>query len=76
MERIWREFVALPNERALALAGDPARQWVAAASGGYASPTEAEEGALAECRRRRAARRMQAPCLLYAKGDEIVWKEW
>jgi hypothetical protein len=76
MEKLWREYLAMPAERALAIAGDPERRWVGAASGGHGSPSEAEEGALVACRRRRAARRMQAPCLLYARGDQIVWKEW
>lgn len=70
---LWRDFLNMPPERALALAGDPDRAWVGAAGGGYASQIEAEESALAKCRRRRAARRMQAPCRLYATGREIVW---
>jgi len=70
---LWRDFLAMPPERALALAGDPDRRWVGAAGGGHASQIEAEQSVLAECRRRRAARRMQAPCRLYATGGEIVW---
>jgi hypothetical protein len=66
----------MPDERALALAGDPELRWVAGASSGHASLQEAEQEALAECRRRRAQRRMQDPCRLYAVGDEIVWWSW
>ena len=70
----WRDYRSLPEERALAIAGDPRRgRWVAGASGGHALPSEAQAEALVQCRIRRAARRMQAPCLLYAVGDEIVW---
>jgi hypothetical protein len=29
---------------------------------------------MAQCKIRRAARRMQAACVLYAVGDEIVWR--
>jgi hypothetical protein len=76
LETLWREFLAVPHERALAIAGDPARRWVGAVSGGHASAAEAEREALEACGRRRKARRMQAPCLLYARGDEIVWKGW
>jgi hypothetical protein len=77
MEMLWREFLAMPHERALAIAGDPARsRWVGAASGGHASASEAEEDALAECRRRRAVRRLQDACVVYARGDEIVWARW
>jgi hypothetical protein len=75
LTRAWRDFEALPSERAMAIAGDPRRsQWVAALSGGHATPAEAEAGALAECRRRRAERRLQAACVLYGVGDEIVWR--
>jgi hypothetical protein len=58
----------------MAIAGDPLRdRWVSGASGGHASHEDAEREALAECRRRRAQRRMLAFCELYAVGDEIVW---
>ncbi len=72
---LWREFLTLPAERALAIAGDPRRdRWVAGASGGHATRDEAEAGALLQCRMRRGVRRMQAACVLYAVGDEIVWQ--
>jgi hypothetical protein len=72
---IWREYSALPAERALAIAGELRRDhWVAGASGGHELLADAESAALEECRRRRAQRRMQAPCSLYAVGDEVVWQ--
>jgi hypothetical protein len=46
---------------------------VTGASGGHATREQAEAEALAQCRLRRAARRMQAACVLYAVQDEIVW---
>lgn len=71
---LWRDYQALPEQRALAVAGELRQQrWVAGASGGHASAAEAEAAALSECRRRRARQRMRAPCLLYASGDEVVW---
>jgi hypothetical protein len=70
---LWRDYEKMPAERALAIAGDPARRWVGAASGGYPTREMAEESVVAECMRRRSARRMQQPCRLYAVGDEIVW---
>ena len=73
---LWRSFLEMPRERALALAGHPERQWVGGAAGGYVSQLEAEEGALSQCRERRRRRRLQAPCRLYATGDEIVWVQW
>lgn len=73
---VWKSYRQLPDERALAIAGDPRRdRWVTGASGGHGSPAEAEAGALAQCRRRRAARRMRAPCVAYAVGDVIVWAQ-
>ena len=72
---LWREYLEMPPERAIALAGDPDHYWVGAAGGGHGSRIEAEESALAECRRLRAARRTGAPCRLYATGEEIVWKK-
>ena len=75
LKRLWREYLELPEQRALVIAGDPeTSRWVAGASGGQASAEDAEQAALAECRRRRVLRRMRAPCLPYAVGDEIVWK--
>jgi hypothetical protein len=71
---VWRSYREMPAERALAIAGELRRDhWVAGASGGHASRADAEAAALAECSRRRAQRRMQAPCALYAVGDEVVW---
>jgi hypothetical protein len=71
----WRDFVALPAERALAIAGDPRRdRWVAGLSGGHATSGQAEAEALLECQKRRGASRLQAACALYAVGDEIVWR--
>ena len=44
------------------------------ASGGHATRDDAEAEALSQCRMRRAMHRMQAECVLYAVGDEIVWR--
>ena len=72
---VWGDYVTLPAERALAIAGDPRRdRWVTGTSGGQATREQAEAAALAQCRAQRAARRMQAQCVLYAVGDEIVWQ--
>ena len=72
---VWRDYQALPGERALAIAGDPRRdRWVAASSGGHAEREQAEAEAVSRCRIRRGLRRMRAECVLYAVGDEIVWR--
>lgn len=74
LSAVWRDYRKLPDQRALAVAGDPRRgRWVAGGSGGHASAEEAEEEALASCAVRRAKRRIQDACVLYAVGDEIVW---
>jgi hypothetical protein len=70
---LWREYQGLPSYRALALAGDPDRVWVAGAAGGRLSQAEARTAALEECAAHRQERRMQAPCRIYAIGDRIVW---
>lgn len=75
IDLLWGDYVEMPEARALAVAGDPNHLWVGAAAGGAASQSDAEREALERCQRRRVARRMQAPCLLYASGDEIVWKQ-
>jgi hypothetical protein len=71
---VWRDYRELPDQRALAIAGDLRQnRYVAGASGGHATIPEAEAGALRECAARRLKLRQQAPCRLYAIGDEIVW---
>lgn len=74
LERIFREFTSLPEERALAIAGNPNGLWVAGAAGGEATRRAAEQRALAACASKRAAHRLQVPCVLYASGEEIVWR--
>ena len=71
---VWRDYRALPAQRALAVAGELRHdRWVAGASGGHALRGQAEAEALRECRRRRMQQRMRAPCRVYAVGDEVVW---
>jgi hypothetical protein len=74
LAEILKHYRALPEQRALAISGEIRRHhWVAGASGGHASLSEAEAEALRECRKHRVKRRMQMPCRLYAVGDEVVW---
>jgi hypothetical protein len=47
---------------------------VTGAAGGYTSALDAGQTALEQCRVRRQARRLQEACVLYAVGDEIVWR--
>lgn len=73
LEPLWRDFQKLPLTRALALAGDPDRAWVASMAGGALAQQDAIDVALEGCRRKRLDRRLRAPCLVYAVDDEIVW---
>ena len=73
--QVWREYVEIPDHRALAIAGDPRRsRWVTAASGGHSTQDAAKENALRECRVRRKIRRLQPQCVLYAVDGQIVWR--
>ena len=72
---VWDDFLAMRRERAMAIAGDPRRdRWVVAVTGGHAERAQAEAEAIRQCKVQRGARRMQAACVLYAVGDEIVWR--
>ena len=74
LRRVWKDFLELPRERALAIAGDPRRNhWISDASAGHRTRDEATAAALEECARHRQLRRMQAPCEIYGVDDEIVW---
>ena len=72
---VWRDYLELPAERAMEIAGDPRRdRWVVGAVGGHATKEEAEAAAHEQCLERRAKRRIQAACIPYAVGDEVVWR--
>jgi hypothetical protein len=70
---IWTQYEGLARSRALALAGDPTKVWVAGMAGGQASVAKAMEAALAACGKQRSRRRIQSPCLPYAEDTRIVW---
>ncbi len=72
--RMWTQYSALQDARAIAVAGDPSRIWVAGMAGGQPTVEDARREALAACSKQRARRRMQSKCLLYAEGDVIVWR--
>jgi hypothetical protein len=75
LTRAWHDFLLLPAERAIAIAGDLRRgPWLTASSGGHATREEAVSEALLRCQVRREARRMQAACVLFGVGSEIVWR--
>ena len=73
MESMWRDYGEMPDQRALAIAGDPEGRWVGAATGGHSTLAKAEAGALEQCEERRARRRLPGPCRVYARGAKIIW---
>ncbi len=73
--RLWQQYEGLAESRALVVAGNPTKNWVAAMAGGQPSVRAALDEAMAECLERRAKRRMQASCRPYAEGKRIVWDE-
>jgi len=72
--RLWHQYTELPALRALFVAGDPERVWVAGMAGGMGSLAEARREALAACERQRARRRMKDSCQPYAEGEAIIWR--
>jgi hypothetical protein len=74
LEKVWRDYRRLPDQRALAVSGNVEHdRFVAGSSGGHATIPDAEAAALRECGVRRLKMRQQAACKIYAIGDEIVW---
>ena len=58
LKAYWAEYEQLPRVKAMAVAGDPDRAWVAGSAGGASGWEEAEQLAMEECNKRRHARRM------------------
>jgi len=75
LDRMWRQYVELPDERAMVVGGDPRRLWVGASAAGAQTMEEAVERATVACKARRVARRVPGLCRTYALGDEIVWED-
>jgi hypothetical protein len=64
--------MAMPSQRALAVAGEISRnRYVATASGGHESSADAQLDALAQCAESGSERGCRS-CRLYAIGDEVV----
>ncbi|MBW2229944.1 MAG: hypothetical protein JRG92_17540 [Deltaproteobacteria bacterium] len=71
-QRLWNEYEELSPKRAIAIAGDPYRLWLAGMSGGHATQAEANQAALDSCMKQRAKNRQQIPCRLYAEEDRLL----
>jgi len=71
-ESEWRRYVALPEAKALAVAGDPRGTYVSGIAHGEPSAEAAVARALVRCQERREDRRIEAPCRTYGIGNEVV----
>ena len=77
LELLWRDYQALPDQRALAVAGDlDTERWVAGLASGHRDRASAREAALAECLAQRRRQRMQSPCKIFSVGSKILWRGW
>jgi hypothetical protein len=65
----WRAYVELPAAKALVVAGDLEGLYVLGLAYGHVAAEPAIAEAFARCERRRADRRLAAPCVAYAIGD-------
>jgi hypothetical protein len=70
-EAEWSAYLKMAPRKAMAIAGDIDSQYVLGYSYAYVREDSAIEEALEACEERRADRRIDAPCRLYAFGDEV-----
>jgi hypothetical protein len=73
-EREFERYLSLPNQKAMAIAGDPNLRWVCGY--GYASASKglAQDAALEQCNTRKRSLGPDASCVIYAIGNDVVWK--
>lgn len=75
LESVWRDYLELPGQKAIAIAGSPRRtHWVVGVVSGFQKDADADSAALAECAKRRVASRVQPQCVLFARNEKIVWR--
>jgi len=71
-EILWERYARLPDNKAFALAGDPAGVNATGLVYGLSSGEEAREKALDYCEEQREARRIDAPCVVLAVDDNVL----
>jgi len=71
-ESEWRSYQRLADLKALAVAGDLRSIYVSGFAFSYPIQALANDEALDACEQRRADRRIEDECRLYAIGDERV----
>jgi len=65
----WKRYLALPQFKAMAVAGDTSGAFVCGTSHGRSSWRDALADAYAECARRRTERAISAPCRPFAVNN-------
>jgi hypothetical protein len=68
----WAHFLEFESDKALAIAGDIGSRFVLGYSFGYLTEDLAIEAAMEACELRRADRRIEDECTLYAVDDQLV----
>ena len=71
-EREWRAYGKHPPQKALAVAGNLTGLYVSGVAFGDSSDVLAREQAFSNCEQRRADRRIEAACRIYAIGDTVL----
>lgn len=73
-EREFQRYLSMPNQKAMAIAGDPNGRWVYGYGYAAGSSGHAEVTAMEACNRRRNSLGPDAECSVYAIGSKVVWK--
>ena len=75
LEPAWHDYQALPEHKAMFIAGSPKKnRWVLGMAGGLRSLDAATAAASDECQERRIRQRIQPQCVPYAIGDDVIWR--
>ena len=68
----WAHFLEFEPDKALAIAGDVGSRFVLGYSFGYLTEGSAIEAAMEACELRRAERRIDDDCILYAVDNRLI----
>jgi len=73
-EREFQRYLSLPNQKAMAVAGDPDGRWVYGSGYAFMSSGMALDQAMEVCNTRKRSIGPDAVCRAYAIGSRIVWE--
>lgn len=73
-EREFQRYLSLPNQKVMAIAGDPEGRWVYGYGYAFMSSGQAEVAAIEQCRTRRRQVGPDTECVVYAVGGRVVWQ--